>query len=428
MGQLKQHQLPHGTFFFAPHSYEVLGNESTFSHGHEHLLKSTFSSLLDDVVDIQKEKERCARYNFNITNETHPKRRRLFLGSLLADDSMEVLRVLGTEVYNIFHTVSFIESNTTQSLTPRKWKYYDPIDIPNSLITLHQLFGPKTRVSVDYYVSALKEKFGIYGLGVEDVQREGSSHRWALNGMREDDIGIISDADEVFTRDFLRAMQICDVPQFRPNQDCLNPKVIASTMVFESSPNCLTKDRRWFHPDAILGECVENVGDALLHLPGKREYKERHGMRLEGYGGKGNYSKYAAEGMTSNNSYPLWLPSDFRNQVGGVMFSGSDGSPTGYHFHNFFMSADEVRNKYFTYGHAIHDATKKPIWDLHEDIKLAFDCAHGDREKLLPFNASLSSVLPTYYLDDEAMVKRHQLWLSIVKEEEEYWSAKNQSS
>ena len=25
------------------------------------------------------------------------------------------------------------------------------------------------------------------------------------------------------------------------------------------------------------------------------------------------------------------------------MFRGSDGSPTGYHFHNFFMSADEVK-------------------------------------------------------------------------------------
>jgi hypothetical protein len=250
--------------------------------------------LLDDgEIDVEREKERCARNDFKIlANETHPERRRLFLGSLLADDSMEVLRAMGTEVYNIFHTVSFVESNTTQSLTPRKWKYYDPTDPPDDLIALHRLFGPRTRVSVEYYVSSLKETFGIYNLGVEYVQREGSTHRWAFNGMRGDDVGIISDTDEVFTRDFLRAMQICDVPEFRPNQDCLNPKVIASTMVFESSPDCVTKDRRWHHPDAILGECVDQVGDPLLHPPGKREHEERHGMRLDGYGRNGDYSKY----------------------------------------------------------------------------------------------------------------------------------------
>ncbi len=63
----------------------------------------------------------------------------------------------------------------------------------------------------------------------------------------------------------------------------------------------MTKDRRWYHPDAILGECVDQVGDSLLHPPGKREYEERHGMRLDGYG-RGDYSKYVAEGMGSNNS------------------------------------------------------------------------------------------------------------------------------
>ena len=427
MGQLEQRQLPHGTFFFGPHSHEALDFVAR-SRYEPSLNDSGLVYLLDDDdIDIEREKERCARYDFKIANETHPIRRRLFLGSLLADDSMEVLRATGTEVYNIFHTVSFVESNTTQSLTPRKWKYYDPSDPPDDLIALHRLFGPRTRVSVDYYVTALKKTFGSLSLGVEYVQREGSTHRWAFNGMRGDDVGIISDTDEVFTQDFLRAMQICDVPEFRPNQDCLTPKVIASTMVFESSPDCVTKDRRWHHPDAILGECVDQVGDSLLHPPGKREYKERHGMRLNGYGRNGDYSKYVAGGMGSNNSYPLWYASDFRNQVGGRMHSMKDRSPTGYHFHNFFNSANDIRVKYHTYGHASHDAMDKPIWELQDDIKLAVDCAHGDRNKSLKFDISLGSVLPIYYSDDNVMMKRHRLWHSIVEGEDEYWSKKNRN-
>ena len=67
--------------------------------------------------------------------------------------------------------------------------------------------------------------------------------------MRDDDIAIMRNADEIFTRDFLRAMQICDIAEFRPDQNCKAPKVIANTVVFESSPNCPTKDRRWHHPE-----------------------------------------------------------------------------------------------------------------------------------------------------------------------------------
>ena len=415
IGQLKQQQLAHGTFFFGPHSHEV-----DFAAGYKPLLNSIQKEFLNDnIIQVEKEVERCARYNFKIANQTHLKRRRLFFGSLLADDSMEVLQAVGTEFYNVFHTVSFIESNKSQNLTPRKWKYYNPAEAPESLITLHQLFGPQTKVSVDYYVPVFIKMDSIDDLLVEFLQREGSTQRWAFNGMREDDIGIISDADDIFTRDFLRALQICDVPEFRPNQDCRNPKVIGSTMVFESSPNCVTMDRRWHHPDAILGECVMHVGNASLHPPGQREYKERHGMRLEGYGNNGNYSNYV-EDMGSDISYPLWHAVDFRMQEGGKMYEMIDGSPTGYHFHNFFMSSDEVRNKYATYGHAWGElAFKIPLWALSEDIQLGFDCANG--EDSLVFDSTGSSVIPLYYANDDVRTKRHQHWQNIVRSEEEYW-------
>ena len=104
------------------------------------------------------------------------------------------------------------------------------------------------------------------------------------------------------------------------------------------------------------------------------------------------------------------------------MVGMKDGSPAGYHFRNFFMGADEVRNKYATYGHANSAAKNLPMWEVSSDAKLAVDCAHGRRAEALGFNDTGSSVLPIYYLNDEVRNKRHQLWVDIVKEEEDHWS------
>ncbi|KAL3757822.1 hypothetical protein ACHAWU_006130 [Discostella pseudostelligera] len=422
--QLKHIEVEHGTFFFGPHSHQV-----DVDHTYDPSFTTDQQELLNDnKIDVKTEKERCARYNYQISDENHPKRRRIFYGAMVGDDSMEVLRAVSTEAYNIFHTVSFIEGNSTHSLKPKRWKYYDPDGPSKNLNTLYQMFGPKSKVSVDYYVTSVD---GLYGghsdLFLDFLQREGNSHRWAMNGMREDDIGIIADADETFTRDYLRAMQICDIPEFRPNQDCLNSKVFASTMVLESSPNCITKDRRWFHPDAILGECVENVGDSSLHPSTKREYKDHHGMRIHGYGKSedfvNNFTLYWAEnGLDpANGTYPLWTEADMKMESLGVQPTMKDGSPTGYHFHNYFNSAEAIHVKYHTYGHAAHDAMEKPIWELHEDLQLAVDCANGVGNDALDFSNTDSSVLPIYYRNDEVRSKRHELWQSIVKEEEKYW-------
>ncbi|KAL3763057.1 hypothetical protein ACHAWU_007763 [Discostella pseudostelligera] len=418
---LKHITLAHGTFYFGLHSHQVQIDPT-----YEPLLNSMQQELLDDdVIDVQKEKERCERYNYELVDEANPKRRRLFLGSLLGDDSMEVLRAHGTEAYNIFHTVSFIESNSTLNMSPKKWKYHDRENPSERLNTLYQLFGPKTKVSVEYYVTSLEELFGSQSdLSLEYCQREGSAHRWALNGMRPDDIGILSDADETFTRDFLRAMQICDVPEFRPNQDCMRPKVLASTIVMESSPNCVTKDRRWWHPDAILGECVEHVGNSSLHPPAKREYNDRHGLRAQGHGSHGNFTAYWSENSLEPDSgvYPTWKGVDFRRAGGGSQATEVDGSPTGYHFHNFFTGSEAIHVKYHTYGHAAKDAMDKPLWELHDDIQLAVDCATGRSNEKLELNTS-SSEWPIYYLNDVIRRRRHGAWQSIVAAEEEYWTS-----
>ena len=71
-----------------------------------------------------------------------------------------------------------------------------------------------------------------------------------------------------------------------------------------------------------------------------------------------------------------------------------DGSPTGYHFHSFFMRSDEVRNKYATYGHAQGEfAFKIPLWALSEDIQLGFDCAIGENSLVFDSTTAQAAVL-----------------------------------
>ena len=152
--------------------------------------------LLDDeIIDPVVEAARCASYNFPYTNQTH--RRRLFLGTLLADDSFEVLNAVSTEIYNIFHTISFIESNVTHNLSPRTMRFHNENGPNENMYKLYQMYGRDTKVSVDYYSSHM---VGGHDLLRDFVQREGNNFRWKMNGMRADDVAIVGDTDETFTR------------------------------------------------------------------------------------------------------------------------------------------------------------------------------------------------------------------------------------
>ena len=128
MSKLKSVSLPHGSFFFGPDSHQVkIPMIDVFDPS------ASWSSLqrefLDDdsgIVNVEEERKRCASYGFGFpTNTTMPlRRRRLFYGALIASDSAEVIKATSMEQYNIYHTVSLIESNTTQNLTPKKWRFF----------------------------------------------------------------------------------------------------------------------------------------------------------------------------------------------------------------------------------------------------------------------------------------------------------------
>ena len=136
--------LSHGTFFFWRSR-----DQATRPHNRseEPAWTEEQTRLLDDEdIDVDRERARCAAYGFGLPNGTVTTRRRLFLGSLIADDSLEVLKAVGTEAWNIFDTVSFVESNITQNFSPRRWRYLASDRPSQEAVALQGLFGPRTKV------------------------------------------------------------------------------------------------------------------------------------------------------------------------------------------------------------------------------------------------------------------------------------------
>jgi hypothetical protein len=348
----------------------------------------------EPIQDMEAEHTRCRRYGFDYyTNVTERRRtrRRVFWGGLIADDSWHTIAAHAAETYGLYHTVAFVESNTTLKMTQRDLRFP-----PHSLHrnVLHSgIFGPNSKVTVDLYVDGPEALVDTSQTRLlrEQLQRELILQRWKRNGMTIHDIGIVSDLDEVVSRDFLLAAMTCDIPEFRLGQDCRMPKVITRTMTFESSPECVVDKKFWHHPDMIIGECVDMIGDSNIHKPGQRQHKNGTlGYRVKGYGTDGN--DYAM--MPNTTMFPLWKPVDFRSTK-GTQLMGQDKALgaygyTGYHFHNFFDSIEDLRGKYATsYGHANPSASRMPLGKIQEDLNIAINCATERPD--VPYKKKLTS-------------------------------------
>ena len=337
----------------------------------------THYDLNNDIIDPEIETARCQKYGFEYKGRT--KRRRIFFGSLLADDSWHTIATNAIEGYGLYHTVAFAESDVTTSdrgefMQNRTLRFAEgSFDLS---VMQSGIFGPSTQVYVDQYIDDPKKRTDEYGrihYQQEHIQRDISLDRFRESGMTNEDVVIFADIDESFSRDFLVASQICEIPQFEPGQNCHKPKIVAKTLIFESAPDCISADRLWYHPDMMIGECVDEIGDSSIHTPGKRLFLDR-GSRLEGYGRKPN--DYA--NMPNTTMYPLWRPIDFRNTGGADgLTSDHHNHPIGFHFHNFFSSMKVMRHKYFTYGHANKDAFTMRLDETHNDLKMTLNCIRG---------------------------------------------------
>ena len=386
----------------------------------------------DEEFDLSVEKDRCDQFKGNLVYNGGDKRRRIFAGGLLADDSWHVLGASALETFGIFHSFSFIESNRTQSFEPRALRFTSGSEELKLLQS--GIYGPSTTVYVENFVYEKR----ILPIIREHMMRERILEKWKELGMTREDIGIIIDVDEIPSRDFLRAIQVCDPPDgswsSTSNQTCRAPLIRMSLPMFEGSPKCIHKGiknlafKRFTTPSVVIGACIEGIGDFKVHPPVPREKYidgKAIGGRVDGYGMNFDYSQIP---NGENGYYPLYNGADFRKMKSGHMFFGG----VGFHLHNFFDSADKIRFKYRYYGH-IHDhAFEVPLGALNADMNLFVKCAHnisdaGNRKERLQNGLDLLSQsykLPVAFEIDGYVDARHaEMKILVENDEEEFGRA-----
>ena len=323
--------------------------------------ESLFSSLREEV-DRASATERCERYGTSLD----PRRaaagaRRIFFGALVADEPMELFEVVAAESWGVYAGIVLVKSSRTQSFAPRQLRFSSDPNV--SAAMFGEMFGAPVLV-----LQSVNENRRVEGLLRENLQRHEILAGWKRLGMEPDDVGLFSDADECFSRDLLRAAQVCNFSMldYEQSRRCGFAKLTGSTMVFEASPECVTARRSWFHPDMVLGHCIEGTGN--LTAP-KQEQFSFHEIENCNDGAKMNLSV----------AYPPFNGWDFRRRCGGRTVSNKESesySPySAFHFHIFFSDYHDLRFKYRTYGHPDpHEAEKEPE-GLHKDLQLAVRCA-----------------------------------------------------
>lgn len=347
-----------------------------------------------EKIDNMDDERRCANYGVPLLPEDERHTKRIFFGSMLADENPELIAAHAIEVYNQYHLIALVESNTTHSNDPRKMKY-GPGSMDARILTESELFGTtdKTKVVIDYW---LEDKPYLYEMSREVEQRNTIWKIWVEQGMTQRDIGLMADLDEVVSRDFLNALQVCDFPKLRfdPSQtgenrpSCQTPKMALAAIQFDGSPLCIKK-LEWYHPDLILGNCIAGVGDPTGRVTPVRDISPEgsdqmtEGSRHHGWG-KWDYNNYPQD-VKDNNRFPLWDGRDIREVMGSTdnlvnrvrrRGMGKNVYGAAYHLHNWFKDTETLRHKFATYGHAEKNARDTPLSDFGDgDINMMVRCA-----------------------------------------------------
>ena len=377
-------------------------------------------------IDQDNITTRCDRYNLK-PHGGPP--RRIFFGTMIADDNWEVFRMHAIEVYGIYHVAVFVESNTTHMATPRKLRFKDSEE--GGLLLRSDMFGPQTHVYLDFW---LEDRPDLQWMNRESEQRNTIIKRWKDAGMLPEDVGIMSDVDEVFSRDFLRAVQTCDFPELRPDPSCHRPKIIPSALSFEISPYCIKK-RPWFHPDIVGGQCVDGIGDPTERIIPLRTHQRMYGERHKSYGMR-DLNNYP-EAVHKSGRYPLFTGPDMRTVHGdrGFLYNFKDLSGdqitaaygVAYQFHNWFLDVKVLRNKYLTYAHRDEAVERKTLSQIGGELDMSVRCAKGYDFEANPYDWAYDyypegrrtmGPRPIFFLNRTYLEERHKLMLEIVRIDE----------
>lgn len=373
----------------------------------------SFFREIQKSIDSISPSTRCPRYRTVPLSNNKTEGRRIFYGSLIAEESWELLRILAAESYGIYHAMVLVESNRTQNFTPRPFRRTNP----RNEEAIRTLFGVADRVMIRPYVN---EDPKIVSLVREHDQRKEILLGWKELGMRPDDIGLLADMDESFTRDFLRAAQECDIPVLDYNQHfCHHSKVkiIGQARVFEASPECVHDARRWLYPGMVVGQCLEHISD-----PSIREHPKapRQGptsfRRQQGWGAR-DCNDWKNEKTVKDFMYPLFNAADYRKVCAGSAYPAKEEDfdlYTAFHFHNFFPSYNDTRHKHLTYGHSDKRAGWKPLNQLGFDNILLENCVKNVTDdsslkwrRVVGGIVNTKSWWPVYFHDPVYREERH---------------------
>ncbi|KAL3919996.1 MAG: hypothetical protein SGILL_003478 [Bacillariaceae sp.] len=414
-----------------------------------------FFRNLQARIDAVHPEERCAAFGARPLH-TALSPRRLFFGTLLSNENIEVLKALAIESHGVYDVMAFVEANTTFMATPRTLKFKGT---PEADMLKHSnMFGNKTAVHFEYW---LHDWPTLIGMDREAEQRDTITNMWKEAGMTEQDVGIVADVDEIVSRDYLRALQVCDFPQLRKEKSpsCHTPKIRMTTIQFEATPYCIKK-KSWYHPDVILGQCIDGIGNPLGRVKAqKRQDNGQFGQRAKHYGQSGpdNYPWY----IMQSNKFPLWSANDFRTvPVSTVMANYQEGHRrrrstkaafgVAYHLHNWFTDLSVLRNKYATYGHPVADAKRIKLHDIDVDLDIMLRCLHGVANtnhggivannhsqhdnrwyvhdgNVTQFWLNHGGPKPLYFMNQTWSQKRHE-WLKDIVAQDEAMYGSNYSS
>eukprot|EP00541_Cyclophora_tenuis_P000116 CAMPEP_0116541480 /NCGR_PEP_ID=MMETSP0397-20121206/505_1 /TAXON_ID=216820 /ORGANISM="Cyclophora tenuis, Strain ECT3854" /LENGTH=440 /DNA_ID=CAMNT_0004065425 /DNA_START=79 /DNA_END=1401 /DNA_ORIENTATION=+ len=376
-----------------------------------------------DNMDSEDAEERCKRYGF--TYESSPKRR-IFFGALIADEPLDAARLHAAEAYDLYHTVAFVESNATFINTPRDIRYLPGTAANKELSS--GIFGKNADVFVDFWYEAPHEKDAMVR---EGVQRHMIGQRWKAQGMRRDDIGIVADLDELFTRDFMLALQSCDYPPLMKEKKCKAPKYAANTLNFEALPSCMSM-KRLNHPDLMMGECTEGIGDPTDRVVALREFKREFGNREIAFGLHPKRSgPLYSDVLKKFERYPLWGTQDYREILGTIPLNVGEKF-TAFHLHNFFDDMKTVRHKYATYGHGTGEIENVTLSRISASLDLTVRCVHGlgnygvdnprHRQRTLR-EPSPDLPVPVYFQDESYVKRRFEQVRDFVLEDEQIYGS-----
>ena len=377
-------------------------------------LPKTFFQTVQNKIDSGDPDQRCQRYGFSY-DKVEPKNRRIFYGALIANEPWELLEIVAAETYGIFAGMVFAESNRTQGNYPRNYTHFGQ---PNREAEFRELFGTQNVLIKSYVnedISRLDE------LDREHKQRQEILKGWKELGMQPDDIGYLTDVDETFTRDLLRAAQTCDTKFLDYEHHHCKPLagLRGLTEVFETSPECIADGRYWYHPSMVIGHCIELIGD---------ESKNPLAIREDDYSSFRHEDEDYMNKELADQRYPLYNGGDFRTVGGHTVEIDSAHwdkyeKHTAYHFHYFFTRPEAIRFKYLTYGHPVKNANIKALEDLHEDLAMVVGCV---RDKTHPQSTYSPKPLdddgkefqPIYFHDEAYRKKRHDAIRDMILNDE----------